>query len=52
MSGNKPWKVMSCLTEKLEETLNQMESENYVVDKYEMIPESFFWIVVGHLVSE
>ena len=48
----KSWKVVICKTEDLEATLNQMEADNYVNDKYEIMPESWHWVVVGHLVTE
>jgi hypothetical protein len=50
--SSKPWIVKCCLLDKLEETLNEMETNGYVVDKYEIIPGSFHWVVVGHVLTE
>jgi hypothetical protein len=50
--NNKPWVVKYCLLDRLEDTLNDLESNGYVIDKYETIPESFHWVVVGHLLTE
>jgi hypothetical protein len=50
--NHKPWIVRCCLLEKLEDTLNDLESNGYVVDKYEIIPESFQWVIVGHTLTE
>jgi len=49
---NKPWIVRCCLLEKLEDTLNELETNGYVIDKYEIIPESFHWVIVGHALTE
>jgi hypothetical protein len=50
--NNRPWVVKCCLLDKLEDTLNDLESNGYVIDKYEIIPESFHWVVIGHIFTE
>ena len=52
MTNTKPWIVKHCLTDKLEETLNEVELTGYVIDKYERTIETFegiMWIVVAHI---
>ena len=47
----KQWIVRMCKLEDLENTLNEVEDAGYVIDKYEPIQESFFWMVSAHIVS-
>ena len=47
----KQWIVKMCELEDLENTLNEVEEAGYVIDKYEPIQESIFWVESAHIVS-
>ena len=51
MTNTKPWIVRTCKLEDLENTMNEVENSRYVIEKYELIPESFFWMIVAHVVD-
>ena len=43
------WDVKTCTINELKHTLNEMEADGYEICRYEIMPESFFWAVIGHL---
>jgi hypothetical protein len=49
MSEN--WKVATCELKDLEKTMNELETLGYEIQKYDPMPESFHWIVIGRLVQ-